>query len=57
MEQNQQYPQVDLLTVAEGVNFNRRLDRLDQAGLTHLLKLLVVECAVLKAGVKGAENE
>jgi hypothetical protein len=57
MRQNQQYPQVDLLTLAEEVNFNRRLNRLDQAELTHLLKLLVVECAVLKASVKGAENE
>ena len=57
MRKNQQCPQIDLLTLAEEVNFSRRLNRLDQAELTHLLKLLVVECAVLTAGVKGAENE
>jgi len=55
--QNQQYPQVDLLILAEEVNFNRRLNRLDQSELTHLLKRLVIECAVLKASVKGAANE
>ena len=57
MMQNQQYPQVDLLILAEEVNFNRRLNRLDQRELTHLLKHLVIECAVLKASVKGAANE
>ena len=57
MMQNQQYPQVDLLILAEEVNFNRRLNRLDQAELTRLLKRLVIECAVLKASVKGAANE
>ena len=57
MMQNQQYPQVDLLILAEEVNFSRRLNRLDKAELTHLLKRLVIECAVLKASVKGAANE
>jgi hypothetical protein len=57
MKQNQQYPQVDLLILVEEANFNRRLNQLDQAELTHLLKLLVAECAVLKASVKGAANE
>jgi hypothetical protein len=56
MKQNQRYPQ-DLLILVEEVNFNRRLNQLDQAELTHLLKLLVAECAVLKASVKGAANE
>ena len=57
MMQNQQYPQADLLILAEEVNFNRRFNRLDKAELTHLLKRLVIECAVLKASVKGAANE
>ena len=57
MKQNQQYPQIDLLILVEEVNFNRRLNQLDQAELTRLLKLLVAECAILEASVKGAENE
>jgi hypothetical protein len=57
MKQNQQYPQIDLLMLVEEVNFSRKIKQLDQAELTRLLKLLVAECAVLEASVKGAANE